>query len=196
MNIQISSGQGPLECQLAVVKMLEALSIEYAPIDILSKQIGEKKDLLFSAQLYLPIQTDCIGTVQWICKSPYRKNHLRKNWYISVQSIDEKPKDSFDETLIRFETFRSSGKGGQHINKTNSAVRAIHIPTGLSAIAQDERSQYQNKAFALRRLHQILSNEQATKLLAQTNKKRRQHFELERGNPVRIYQGLNFERIF
>ena len=56
----------------------------------------------------------------------------------------------------RVDTFRSSGKGGQHANKTDSAIRLMHLPSGIIATCQDERSQHRNKEIALNRLRKKL----------------------------------------
>lgn len=61
-------------------------------------------------------------------------------------------KDSEVLKEIRFETFTPGGPGGQHANRTSSAVRAVHIPTGLSAVARDSRSQHRNRELATERL--------------------------------------------
>lgn len=64
-----------------------------------------------------------------------------------------------DDALIkecRFETFRASGKGGQHLNVTDSAVRLTHLPTGLTVVCQTERSQYLNKKECLRKLRALV----------------------------------------
>lgn len=64
-----------------------------------------------------------------------------------------------DQDLLkecRVDTFRSSGKGGQHVNKTESAIRLTHLPSGIVVKCQDERSQHRNKGIALKRLRQKL----------------------------------------
>jgi peptide chain release factor len=89
---------------------------------------------------------------------------------------------------VRMETLKASGPGGQHVNTTESAVRVVHIPTGLTTVASDERSQTANRKRALERLA-ILVARQEEQLLAKADKKRwDSHNELIRGNPVRVYE--------
>ena len=69
---------------------------------------------------------------------------------IKVPSIDNLLKE------CRIDTFRASGKGGQHVNKVESAIRLTHYPSGIIITCQDERSQYRNKEIAVKRLHKKL----------------------------------------
>lgn len=89
---------------------------------------------------------------------------------------------------IKMEVFRSSGAGGQHINKTSSAVRLIHIPTGIVAECQTERSQFQNRDYAMRllqsRLYQKEKEEQDSKI---KNERRSQIGNADRSEKIRTY---------
>lgn len=132
------------------------------------------------------------GSVQWICKSPFRPNHKRKNWFVDISVIPE-VENICKEQDIRFERFHSSGKGGQNVNKVETGVRIIHIPTGITVTSTSERSQYANKKDALQKLNMILQQKEQEEKAKQTNSAWREHTQIIRGNPVRVYEGLDFK---
>ena len=81
-----------------------------------------------------------VGSVQWVCQSPYRPGHKRKKWFLDFSSCTEAKTEAFDPKQVRFETFRSSGKGGQNVNKVETGVRAIYLPTWQVTVYTEERS--------------------------------------------------------
>jgi len=195
MLVQLTSGRGPGECELAVGLFLSVLQREYR-CEILTAERGRFGGCFKSVLL----RTDAVdlsqGTVQWVCKSPYRPNHRRKNWFIGVKKIEEPENCTYEiGTDVIFQTCKSGGKGGQHVNKTESAVRAIHAATGLTAVASEERSQFLNKKLALQRLRALLERAKQDELLEAQGELNHNHNLLERGNPVRVYEGAAFRRV-
>lgn len=194
MILQISSGQGPAECELAVNKLCEALCREYPDIEILSGHKGRRSGCYTSVLLSTDFDlSELEGTVLWICRSPYRPNHGRKNWYVDVSIIPEAA-DICKEQDVRFEAFHSSGHGGQNVNKVETGVRLTHIPTGITVTSTRERSQYMNRQDALKKLNVILADMQRAENARQTNAAWREHTKIIRGNPVRVYEGMGFRR--
>ncbi|HEY6095863.1 MAG TPA: peptide chain release factor H [Gallionellaceae bacterium] len=199
--IQLSSAQGPAECQLAVAKALRRLLQEAAhdgvDVRVVEQEPGDHDGTFRSVLLALDgagadgLSRRWEGTVQWICNSPYRPNHARKNWFIGVARFDEMAFARDGE--IRFETMRASGPGGQHVNTTESAIRATHLATGISVRVQTERSQHANKRLALllisRRLAQLEEEAQS----GQRADRRMAHHQVARGDPVRVFRGEAFQ---
>jgi peptide chain release factor len=138
-----------------------------------------------------------IGTVQWTCPSPIRPQHKRKNWFLAISHLPDVPLSEVDvdPSELRFETFRAGGPGGQHQNTTDSAVRALHVPTGLCAVARDERSQHRNKALAAERLAQMLKLRGEIDAIADQQLIQASHDQIERGNPVRRFSGPRFRQV-
>ena len=200
--IQITAGKGPAECCYAVSRLAPILMREAEKqqlnVEILDTTDGRDnkgyKSMLLSVEgdQVEPFIAQWEGTIQWIAESPFRKGHKRKNWFVGLFSIDQPDDEIINDKDYKIEVMRASGPGGQHVNKTESAVRITHIPLGISAIAQDQRSQIRNRSLAFARL-QIKLEERAeqSKTQAQQDQWQR-HNELERGNPVRVYVGRDF----
>ena len=193
MRIQISSGQGPEECELAVGLFYQALRREVEGIQMISSVKGRRGGF---SSVVLEAEADLSGlegSVLWVCKSPLRPEHKRKNWYIDVSIMEEVPRTS-KEMQVRFETFRSGGKGGQNVNKVETGVRVVHIPTGIAVVSTEARSQHMNKQIALNRLCDILADRDLQCARREKELAWMEHNRLERGNPVRIYEGREFVR--
>ena len=195
MIIQISSGQGPAECELAVSKLLASLEAEFEDIEVLSKHASRNggcyTSLLFSTDHDLAALE---GSIQWICQSPFRPHHKRKNWFVDVSIIPEVENICTDQE-VRFERFHCGGKGGQNVNKVETGVRLIHIPTGIVVTSTSERSQQLNRKDALNKLNIILREKTELAKAKQINSAWREHNRIVRGNPVRIYKDMNFKRV-
>lgn len=199
--LQISAAQGPDECQLAVAKALRRLLDEAADcaveLQVVEEEAGARAGTFRSVLLALEgaradeLARSWEGTVQWTCPSPYRPNHGRQNWFIGVARF-EAPVATF-EGEIRFETMRSSGPGGQHVNTTESAVRATHVATGISVKVQSERSQHANKRLAVLLISQRLARQAEEAKLGQRADRRMAHYQVARGNPARIFRGNHFK---
>lgn len=179
---------------MAVSMLYRRIKEEIGDVRQLSHVQGRKKEGLCSV-LFETAQDlrDLEGSVLWVCRSPYRKRHKRKNWYVDVRILEDAP-DMDSELLVSFHTFRSGGKGGQHVNKVETGVRAVHIPTGISVVSTDSRSQYMNKQIAKKRLEAVLAGIRAEEKQIEKTRAWMAHSRLERGNPVRIYEGMEFIR--
>jgi peptide chain release factor 2 len=122
--------------------------------------------------------------------SPFDSQARRHTSFVSVfvyPMIDDSIEVEIDEKDLRIDTFRAGGKGGQHVNKTDSAVRIVHNPTGIVVSCQNERSQGQNKATAMRMLRAALYQHELEKRQAERAKVEAEKTEIGWGNQIRSY---------
>lgn len=194
MLVQLSSGQGPAECELAVGKLFRSLYKEYGGLELISEHRGRREgcysSILFKTEKDLK---ELEGSIQWICTSPFRPHHKRRNWFVDVSIIPERELIC-NEQEYRFERFHCGGKGGQNVNKVETGVRLIHIPSGISVTATEERSQFMNKKRAMEKMQMILHEQELLAQKKQVNQAWREHTKIVRGNPVRVYEGISFIR--
>jgi len=197
--LQITSARGPVECCWVVARLTEELIADAAKhglvAAVIEEETGTEKGTLLSALIHID-GDDCpvfaaswVGTVQWIETSKFRPGHKRKNWFVGVNQVSIPKSSSFREQDVCMETLKASGPGGQHVNTTESAVRVVHIPTGLTTIARDERSQTANRKRARERLAILIARHEQQKQAKAQKTRWDSHNELVRGNPVRVYEG-------
>jgi len=203
--IQISSGKGPDECALAtgmyLIKLIEKLEKRKIVYEVLSIVKGRNrecvKSALISAERHSIDKLGLLeGSMKWISRSPFRPLHKRKNWFFDITFLSEPEENVLNRKDIKIETMKNSGAGGQHVNTTDSAVKAIHIPTKLSAIAREERSQHMNRKLALSRLARLIEERNRSKIEKTASELWTQKQELIRGNAVETFKGKKFRRIF
>ncbi len=198
--IQITSGRGPVECCRVVVLVMnkiieQAKSLGYE-VEVVEHEDGPNDGCMFSATLAIEsehaisLKDEWEGSVLWVAqKNPFRPWHRRKNWFVGVHFFKPLQTGTISERDITYETLRSSGPGGQNVNKVESAVRAIHVPTGITVLASDERLQIQNKRLARERLLMKLSAIDEDRRLHHNHEVWMNHNSLERGNPVQKFRG-------
>ncbi|WP_028890457.1 peptide chain release factor H [Tenacibaculum ovolyticum] len=202
--IQLTAAKGPAECAWVVAKVLKLFLKELIHnkivYQILHKENGIENGTVQSVSIELKgkqlpeFLNDWLGSIQWIGTSTFRKYHKRKNWFIGCYELHQFEEKTINENEIQFQAIRSSGAGGQHVNKVSSAIRAKHTPTGVQVLVMDSRSQHQNKKIAILRLKEKIREHNTNQLKETVKSEWENHLSLERGNPVRIFTGSDFKQ--
>jgi peptide chain release factor 2 len=197
--VSINAGAGGTEAQdwsemllRMYLRWSERRGFQTEIIDILAGEEAGVKNVTFTvngpyAYGYLKAET---GIHRLVRISPYDAGARRHTSFASAFVIPEAPDDiviAIDEKDLKIDTYRSSGAGGQHVNKTDSAVRITHLPTGIVVACQNERSQHKNKAMALKilkaRLYEKEMKEKQEKLEEMHSTKK----EIAWGSQIRSY---------
>jgi len=130
------------------------------------------------------------GVHRLVRLSPFDASHGRHTSFALVEVLPEAEREldvRINPDEVRIDFFRASGPGGQHVQKTSSAVRVTHLPTGLVAICQNERSQYQNKELALKVLRARLLELELAKRAEKRARLKGEHVAAGWGNQIRSY---------
>lgn len=188
--IIITAGRGPLECSIAVRGIQEKfkafLKKHGIEFNIVSQKLGSVagsiETIVFQTpESALPHITPWLGTHKWVCQSPIRRFHKRKNWFVKCERIDIADNIQVDEKDVTTQTYRASGPGGQHRNKVETAVRLIHRPSGMVVTASDGKSQHQNRKKAWIKLREKIAQENMAKLQQLAVDQWSEQIEIERG---------------
>lgn len=201
--VQFTAGRGPVECAAACYVISRKFADEILKINLVHTVVDYESDdefgfrsIIFKIGKITNKEIDTIrskweGTIKFISvKNSFRPNHKRKNWFIGCNFFDvDDTKITFDMNDIKIDLMRSSGPGGQNVNKVESGVRLTHIPTGIIVKCIMTRDQKQNLKVAKEIMQAKLDLLNNTKEANIKNLFWVSHDSLERGGEVMTIKG-------
>jgi peptide chain release factor 2 len=197
--VDVQSGSGGTEAQ-DWAAMLERMYLRYAErkdfkTELLEESAGEVAGIksatikVTGPYAFGMLRTET-GVHRLVRKSPFDSNARRHTSFASVfvyPEVDETVQVEINPADLRIDVYRASGAGGQHVNKTESAVRITHLPTGVVVQSQNDRSQHRNKAECMAMLKSRLYELEMRKRLVEQNKLEDSKTDIAWGHQIRSY---------
>jgi len=197
--LEIQAGAGGTEAQ-DWASMLERMYLRFAERSGFTAKLTEETPgdvagikgctmYIEGSWAYGTLRTET-GIHRLVRKSPFDANARRHTSFASVYvypEVDDSIEITINPADLRVDVFRASGAGGQHVQKTESAVRITHIPTGIVTVCQDDRSQHNNREQALRQLKAKLYEAELRKRMAEQEKLEEAKSDIGWGHQIRSY---------
>lgn len=219
--MQLSAGQGPKECGWVVAQLFKVIAKQAMKKNLImdciesvafDKRLRNQNEIVPDSYRSVLLRIEgkaahafanqWAGTIKWHGHSPYRPKHKRINWFVGTELVvvGEAGKTT-GKTIVNLaqevdiKTLKARGPGGQHVNKTSSAVRVIHRPSGITIRMESDRSQHRNRQLAMEKLQLMLAEGLDQQKSEEARQRWLNHYQVQRGCPTQIYQGNLFTKV-